>query len=245
MTFFYPEYDKKQALYWVVWSFVLLYVIGTGVYLGFFVHNVNFIHTWFSNPGSPGDMLVSFRGTFTSAAVRISVFSHVLSIFFLMALLAYRKSYGCNILWFILYIVCFLLTLVGLGALSGSYAHCNGQNQYGNICNDRLYCCPPEIHNNVANRCPNTLPCDPPKTLEDLNPNSDFLGLYWLNFILFVMQMVFIGMTIWVIYYKPKKQEEEEEEEEEEEKMEYPPSVPTTQKRITRSMASHGLKRRN
>ena len=34
MTFFYPEYDKQKTLYWVIWVFVLLYVIGAGIYLG-------------------------------------------------------------------------------------------------------------------------------------------------------------------------------------------------------------------
>lgn len=258
MTFFYPAYDRKQTLYWVVWVFVLLYVIGTGIYLGFFVHNVNFLHSWFTNPGAPGDMLVSFRGSFTSVAVRMTVFSHVLSIFFIMTLLSFRKFYGCNILWFVFYIVCFALSLAGLGALSASYANCNRQNQHGNICNDRRYCCPPEIYSNLANKCPNTLPCDPPVTVDDLRPNLDFQGLFWLNFILIVFQAAFIGLTIWVIYRKEPKEGEEEEDQPESKTLvdqdssffdkEPPKEEKNLANRIvTRSMIkkSHGLRQRN
>jgi len=248
MTFFYPAYDKRQTLYWIVWIFVLVYVIGAGVYIGFFVHNTSFIHTWFSNPSNPGDMLVSFRNTFTSVAVRITVFTHILSVFFVMTLIAYRKIYGCNILWFTLYILCFVLTLVGLAALSGSYAHCNDQNQYGNICNDFLYCCPVEIYSNPANKCPNTLPCDPPTTLDQLKPNSDFLGLYWLNFILMVFQIVFIGLTIWVIYWVKDDEEAEPEEAEETSSSSFekspPPELPAVKVKISSKGPSHGLRKR-
>lgn len=236
MTFFYPEYDERKTLYWGIWIFILLYVIGTGIYLGFFVHNISFLHTWFANPSTPGDMLVSFRGGFTSASVRISVFSHVLSIFFIMTMLSFRKIYGCNVIWFIVYIICFLLSLVTLAGLSGAYATCNHQNQFGNVCNDQLYCCPPEIFGNPANRCPNTLPCDPPVQVSELKPNADFLGLYWLHFILLVMQGFFIGLVIWV-----RKEPAEPAEPEQQEKLEYPPPVKTGKK----IKASHGLRLRN
>jgi hypothetical protein len=246
MTFFYPEYDKRQTLYWVVWVFILLNVIGVGIYLGFFVHNVAFLHTWFANPSTPGDMLVSFRNGFASVSVRISVFSQVLSLFFIMTMLAFRKIYGCNIIWFALYIVCVCLSLVTLAALSGAYAHCNGQNQFGNVCNDRKWCCVPEIYSNLANKCPNTLPCDPPVTLDDLRANSDFLGLYWMHFILLVFQAFFVGLTVYVIYkqqYHPPAKETEEEMEEEQPPIKYPPPVLNGKKMVIKK--AHGLRQRN
>lgn len=245
MTFYYPEYDKRASLYWAIWVFVLLYVIGTGIYLGFFVHNVSFLHTWFARPSVPGDMLVSFRNGFASVSVRISVFSHVLSVFFIMTMLSFRKIYGCNIIWFVLYVVCFLLSLVTLAALSGQYAHCNGQNQFGNVCNDRKWCCVPEIFSNLANKCPNTLPCDPPVTQDDLRANSDFLGLYWLNFILLVLQAVFIGLTIWVLYKKEDQPTEEKEEEEEQKPMDYPPAITGSKVVLGKKKKAHGLRLRN
>lgn len=206
-------YDTNSRFYWFIWIFIVLYTIGTGIYIGVFIQNFNITYTYFANPGAPGSELVSLRGSFTDVVVRMSVFGHVLSIMFLMCLIAYRKSFGAQVVWFGLYFLCFLLVLLNLGAGLSAYTHCNNQNQFGNICNDFKYCCPEEIYSNPANRCPNTMPCDPPLQRSDLKPNRDFLGLFWLNFILFFGQVVLMIVLGFVGQKETYEQEEEEYDE--------------------------------
>lgn len=219
MTLLSPGYDTSRGLYWFVWVFVILYVIGTGVYIGVFVQNISTVHTYFAQPSLPGSTLLSFRYTFTDVAVRLTVIAHILNPLFIMTLVAYRKDFGCNVVWFALYVAAFLMTLIGLGATAGSYANCNGAQQFGNICNDAAYCC-----KLLDPKCPNVLPCADPV---ELHPNADFLGLFWTNVILLVFQIAFVLVVVFFSGGKQKMDEPEEDPEGEEEPAYYAkPSAP-------------------
>ena len=164
---------------WQVYTFLLLYFIGTTIYIGAFVQSLSVIHTWFSNLGAPGQELVSFRGSFTDVSIRLTIIAHILNIAFILMMLAYKE---CVIVWFSLYFVTFLMILLGFTAMTNDYYYCNGQNQQGNICNDLRWCGPVEIQSNPANNCPNPLPySDPVVLLGELSPRPGFLGLYWTN----------------------------------------------------------------
>lgn len=243
MTLLHPAYDEKRNFYWFVWVLVVGYVAGILLYVGVFVQNNSMTHTWFANPGLPGSELTSFRGTFTDVAIRLSIIAHILCVAIIICMVIYRGNYACSSMWFILYIVTFLMTLIGFGALLASYVHCNGQNEHGNPCNDRKYCCVPEIYANPINRCPNTLPCDPPVLVEELCPNADFLGLFWVNTLLMLFFQV--GFIVMAIMNNRRDGEYEEEEDEvtpdaslpaKEEELKMP--VLLTSKRI------HGLRQR-
>lgn len=228
MTFFHPVYDRKPWFYWLLWIFLIIYTIVLGgVYLGLFVHNSSPLHSWFTKPGLPGDELVSFRGSFTVAMIRVSVFSHLFFLMFGMCLIAFRKTYGCNVVWFALILVCAILALIAWAAFTSSYSHCNGLNEFGNLCNDPRYCCVAEVLA-ATTFCPNVLPCAaPPVTLGELHPRGDFLGLYWTHTILFLMQGFFVGLVVWSMSLSPEEDEEEKEkEEEEEENVKQVPSAP-------------------
>jgi hypothetical protein len=72
-------------------------------------------------------------------------------------------------------------------------------------------CCKNEIHTNPAFGCKNTLDCP-----VDPKPNADFEGLFWLHFILFVMQCVWLGVYLYFLIDKKKDEKEEEVQEAEE-----------------------------
>lgn len=247
MTLLYPAYDRNETFYWFLWVLVIGYVIGVGVYIGVFIQNTSMVYTWFANPGAPGSELVSFRGTFTDVAIRLTIFSHVLALMIILCMVIYRGNYACSSLWFLLYVVTILMTIIGFGATLASYAHCNGQNEYGNPCNDLKWCCAPEIYSNPANRCPNTLPCDPAVTLGQLRANDDFLGLFWTNTILFIVFQ--LGFLIVSVYTNRNEGRDENEEGPEEEEDAFEKQAPSVNLPVTPSVRLakrvHGLRQRN
>ena len=75
-------------------------------------------------------------------------------------------------------------------ALGRDYRWCNNVagDQRDNLCNDKRWCCAPEINGNMANACPFsggvTCPDFPQITsVNDLQPDTDFLWLFWPNVI--------------------------------------------------------------
>ena len=193
---FYPWYDKLTWVYWVVWGWFALFLIGNILYVGLFVQNNSSTYTWFRNPGAPGTMLSSKRGTFEDISIRLSIIGNLVTLAVVCSWIMYRQNFGCNILWILLFGVMIFMTLLGNMGMGRFYNECNGQLQYGNICNDQNWCCVNEIFGNPLNGCPNTVPCAIPKSLNDLHPNQDFMGLFWLNFIMLVFQCAFLVFTI-------------------------------------------------
>ena len=164
----FPWYDTRKIFYYVIWILILLYIIGTGVYIGVFIQNNASVFTYFKNPGNPGAQLTSLRYKFVDICVRLSIFGHVFFTVFVCCMILYRKNYGCNIFWTILIGICFLLVFLGVIALSNDYYNCNGQNQFGNLCNSKEWCCVNDIYHNINNGCPYVIPCVPPGLLYDL-----------------------------------------------------------------------------
>lgn len=198
----YPWYDTSQFLYYFIWIFFITYVIGTGVFF-LFVQNNSVTYTWFSSPGNPGASLSSRRGSFLDVTVRLIIIVHIIFCGLVATMVLYRKNYGCNILWIILIILSILTVALGILALAREYANCNNQNEYGNLCNDPNWCNVNEIRMNPVNRCPDPSPSPSPALLSSLSPKPDFLGLFWTNFILFLMELTYLAMLIyyWSLEY--------------------------------------------
>jgi Ca2+/Na+ antiporter len=135
----------------------------------------------------------------------MTVFAHIFILACILCLIAYRDNNGCQIFWFIIYAICYILLLIGLGSLGREYSQCNREPY--NLCNDLKLCCKNEIHTNPAFGCKNTLDCP-----VDPKPNADFEGLFWLHFILFVMQCVWLGVYLYFLIDKKKEEKEEEED---------------------------------
>ena len=223
------KYETNQYVYWFLWCFVVAYVVVTTVWIAIFINNTSITHTWFKVPGAPGTELTSQRNSFTSISLRIAICAHLFIPIWIMTLIAYRSNVFISLLTLVAVGLSFVLCLWSLVALGDMYSHCNGQNQYGNLCNDPKWCCVHEILTNPANMCPNTIDCAPPLSFDDVGPNETFLGLFWMNFTLIVLQMVYliVMVIIWrwpyapamelpvTVEEEPEPQEEEEPEEEE------------------------------
>lgn len=214
----------------VIRIFAIVYIILASVYLGFFIQNLSTPYTWFSNLGAPGSTLVSYRGTFVDVTIRLSIFAHVFFPALVLLLLDNKIVYSL----IVIFTTMTLLAIVGMGT---SYSTCN--TAFGNICNDYAYCC-----KYPGNGCPTVIPC--PSILE-LSPNETFLGLFWINFVLFLMQLLYVIVMGYMFTKKPKLEEEEvaveeKKEEEEKEEVKEPPPVPVVlNARIEKRL--HGLRK--
>ncbi len=178
--------------YWAIWSFIVAYVILTSVFLSLYVHNLTIIHTWFSNLGAPGASLLSFRNTFAVIMIRIAIVIHIMSTSLIMLMIYNRADRRISIILFSIYVAGAALLLISIGATGAQYSSCN--REYGNFCNDPLYC--------AAYGCSGSFPSSDPVVLPaDLKANADFLGLFWMNFVLFIMQLGFIGVVFYFDVY--------------------------------------------
>lgn len=219
------NYDKKPSFYWFQWILFALYLIGVIVWISVFVQNIS--------------IPIAYRSSFTVIVLRMTIIAHIAIIAFIACLIAYRDNNGSQIFFFVLYAICYLILLLGLIGLGREYANCN--REPNNLCNSLKLCCKNEIHTNPTFNCPNTLDCPDPF---EVAPKDDFLGLFWLHFILFVFQCVWIGVYL---YYLVDKQEEEEVEEagkeEEAEEVKEPPKEDIEGK-IEPKKFIHGLRNR-
>lgn len=186
----------------------IVYIILVSVWLGIYIQNLSTTYTWFANLGAPGSALVSYRGTFVDVTIRLTIISHVM----IPGIVFYSLINDANKYAFYVFIIFSLLTLLGIVGTGTAYGSCN--TYFGNICNDLLYCC-----KFPGNGCPTVIPCP---SIINLGPNETFLGLFWINFVLFLMQLAYIFYV--GIYQKKQPKEkidEPEEEEEEQEKVVY------------------------
>ena len=189
------------AVYWSLWSYVILYVLVVSIpYLGIFVQNTAPLVTWFANPGQPGTGPVSFAGSFLDVCNRMNIVAQILVVPVIAMMIYGRSSYGGTIVWFTFYALTAVIALLDVAALGSSRSQANGPGQFGNPFNDPAYCCA-----YPAGGCPNTIPCSNPVTLPNqlgINTNAD--GLFWTVFVLFLMQLIFIGVWIYLFGFRDK-----------------------------------------
>jgi len=188
------NYDKKPSFYWFQWILFALVLIGALVWISIFVQNIS--------------IPINYRESFTVIVLRMTIIGHIAIVAFVLCLIAFRDNNGCQIFWFILYIIAYLILFLGIIALGREYSQCNREPY--NLCNDLKLCCKNEIHTNPTFNCPNTLDC--PISFE-VKPNDDFLGLFWLHFILFVFQCVWLAVYLYFLVTKKEEEEEEEKQE--------------------------------
>lgn len=250
------KYTSNSYVYWFLWCFVVAYVVVTTVWIAIFINNASITYTWFKYPGAPGTQLTSLRNSFTSVTLRIAIVCHLFVPIFVMTLIGYRSNTVISLGTLVAVGIAFIMCLFSLIALGDMYSHCNGQNQYGNLCNDPKWCCVHEILTNRANGCPNTVDCAPPLNFDDVHPNQTFLGLFWMDFTLVILQAVYLGVMIVIWRWPdapemelPMTQEEAPQEEEEEEPE--PAAAPIKSTFIeslapitaTRKRRTHGLRK--
>lgn len=192
-------YESSSALYYflqfAVWIYVLAYVAHMVLIL-----NTSVTHTYFKT--LPGGTLFSERYATARwiflmlGALRILVPIAVLSI------ILYRLHTNCMLWWiFVLALLVITDTLV-LISLGTDFGDCNGQNQFGNLCNSVTppWCCAPSIFGNPGNMCPNSAGCTPAVTVADLAPNSNFLWLFYatVGFVVLDLILLLLPIGLWV-----------------------------------------------
>ncbi len=240
---------SNPRVYLATWIFIVLYIILTAVWVSVFVQNNSPIYTWFANLGAPGSTLLSYRTTFVSIAIRLTIVSHILTVGIIALLIYNRSDRGLSYFFYALFLVLVMFTLIGVVATSTEYASCN--QRFGNLCNDPRYCCANPAD---GSGCGNPLPCSDPVVLPtDLIPNQEFLGLFWMNFVLFLMQLGF-AITVAVLDVQERRAGSKEEAVEEEETaptVQPPPleplnsAIPSAPLRGEEGIAkSHGLRKR-
>jgi hypothetical protein len=143
----------------------------------------------------------------------LTIFADLLILLLLPTSILFRYDYGCTITTWIFYLLSLAMLLFAMIGLATYYANCNGQSQFGNLCNDLQWCCVDEIYMNVDNRCPNTLGCPPGITLAELAPESTFLGIFWLTVVFVVFNTVYtIVALVWWCGAPPSPTKRLEEE---------------------------------
>lgn len=247
-------YATTPSLYWYLWVMLFFYVgLVIFVYIGVLIQNTSILYTYFLNPGAPGT-LTSLRYNFTAIMLLLSVIVNFCFPLFIMFAIIYRYDHGCSVLWVVFFVILIGLQVLIIAGLGDQYSTCNQNGQFGNLCNDLEYCC--VYYTDPVNQCPNTIACTPAKTASELAPNSDFLALFWFNFVfLFVFQLPYMIVTF--VYWFSDNGEKTAEfvEQDEREAGDYVKPIVVTSKAkkssssssrdvATNNAVGHGLKKR-
>lgn len=98
-------------------------------------------------------------------------------------------------------------TVITLGR---DYRYCNSVagDQRDNLCNDKRWCCAPEVNINEAHGCPfaGGVTCaDVPAiaSVNDLSPDTDFLWLFWPNVIYLFADMLIVLFFLGIFCVAP------------------------------------------
>ena len=179
------------------------YIIASLFYVGIFINNSNREHTYFKNPSIPGT-LYSERYDVYWFAYFFSVVAVTLIPVAVLMLMLFKNNVALYVILG-LFVILQLFTVV---IFSGAYVECNNDHQAGNPCNDKRWCCAPEVHAVPGNKCPNYTPCPGgPFNRQELHPDPDFVWIYWFN-IWFLVVHILLGL-----WYKFGDEPEGEEEE--------------------------------
>ena len=224
----------------VLYFLTFLYVLALLAFFACIILQIGVTHTYF-DPPSPIGQLVSERYTTLRWWSLALLALHIFVPAFVIMTWGERwlKRSGSLILWIVLLgflVAVFVLIVIALGM---EKSHCNGQNQKGNLCNDLLWCCIPDIYNNPQNGCPpgpctaSNPPIVLPTTLDDLQEDTYFVWLFWSHVGLTIASLLMLLIAIIVGFYEeeytplsnvrrvkriglPQELREGEEEEEEE-----------------------------
>lgn len=196
-------YEQSSSVYWWILALVLVYL---GLLFGQWVTmlNISPTHTLYSNPAMPG-ILYSLRYTSRGALALEMIATRVFLVGAILCLIIWRRHRGWSIAWTVLLALCFLAQVFGFFALVGEYADYDKDgNRYG-LAADDWFCCAPEHHAVAENFCINALPCGEPVppgfNRDQTRPNGRFLGLFWVNFVLFLLDVAWIiwFMVLWFL----------------------------------------------
>lgn len=188
-------YRYSNPWYFVIQFFLILYALSTLAYI-VLITLVNVEHTYF--PGTAINTLHSDRYTSVTWWAIFMACTHVLMVPFALMMITYRRSYGCSIFWFSLIFTLGFCDCYVFIVLGKDYQTCNNYDARGNICNDKAWCCAPQVNSVGSNACPisagGTCVSRPITALEELSPDADFVWLFATN-------VAYFGADILVIVF--------------------------------------------
>jgi len=204
-------------------------------------------HTYFKV--FPGGTLFSERYITTRWVFLMLALLRILVPITVLSMVLYRRSFGCTVVWMVALVLLVIVDTLVLVALGIDYGGCNGQNQFGNLCNsiDPEWCCVPEIFSNPLNMCPNSLDCTPAVALVDLGPRSDFVWLFYVTLAFVVLDYILLLVPLWLWLGGPivgVKYATGEEEEEQLVGGRYPPMLDRGKKQPLQALRVHAQRRR-
>lgn len=202
--------SKKYDPFWEGLLFFLSVVVALGVvaYAAGVLLHVAVRHTYF-DPASSMGVLVSDRYvTVTWWALAVSTLQlFVPALVYFVWIDRWLQKFGWVSLWVVLIGLAVVLQLSVVIKFGRDYANCNAQGEFGNLCNDLLWCCVPEIYANPINQCPPgpcTVAVPPvpiPATIGDTSPEPMFAVLLWFNVsFLAVSLLIFLILLGTLIY---------------------------------------------
>lgn len=211
-------YDISVGWYYVL--HILLVIYGLGYVASLMqLQNAHVEHTY--HKANDHGTLYSQRYVQLYWYALFFIAARVFVVFVVQSMLLYRKYFccggkvaGCTVMWSAFLVVLVIIELMVLSILGYYYGKCNGLDQLDNPCNDLKWCCAPEIFNNPANKCSNTIACTPPLTLASMVPDVDFVALFSVSVVFVAMDLVFLllPMGLWMTASHTVIQEEGEED---------------------------------
>lgn len=246
-------YRYSNPWYFAIQFFLILYGLSTLAYI-VLITLENVEHTYF--PGTAINTLHSDRYTSVTWWAIFLASTHVLMVPFALMMITYRRSYGCSVFWFSLIFTLGFCDSYVLIVLGNDYQTCNNYDARGNICNDKAWCCAPQVNSVGSNACPisagGTCASRPITGLEQLSADPDFVWLFATNVAYFVADTLVIVFFIVVSFCYPSSFRSANKEDEEESNLRRktpspsapPPESSDEDKILTKSSLPMGLVQR-
>jgi len=200
-------YTLKSPWYVVIQVFMILYALCTLAY-GVLIFNTRVTNTYF--PGTQINVYYTQRYVSIEWYALLFAAAHLLMYPMVMMMITYRASHGCSVFWMIIISLLCVMSCYIVLALGRDYASCNNPSgdQRDNLCNDLRWCCAPEVNQNAANACPfmSLTGCaDFPAitSVQSLNPNVDFLWLFWTNFVYLIADILIVAFFVGMFCVAP------------------------------------------
>jgi len=247
---------RTGSPFWEGLLFFLTIVMAVGIigYVCGVLLHIAVKHTYF-DPASPIGVLISDRYvTLTWWVLALSSLQSLIpAMVYFVWIDKWLRNTGWIVLWVFIVVLLVTMQLFVVIHLGGSNSNCNGQGQAGNLCNDLLWCCVPDIYLNVVNECPPgpcgvAIPAVPiPATIDDLSPDGMFQALLWFNVAFLIISglimLILIGTLVYsgrysVLKKVRRKKTSSPPEEQEEELIESEVVMNTGEKAVTRRRKS-------
>jgi hypothetical protein len=205
-------YLATNAWYWVIQVIWVIYMMGIPCYI-VLILNTEVVDTLFRIDLPYGTYFSMRYTSFWWVVMFMSGFKLFTAIIWPLATL-FRLSKGCSIMWLVFMFLFFssgVFVFIGQSVIFGK---CNQNGQVDNPCNSRTWCCVPEIYMNAENLCnqgPYPCPCPDditnvlncpvyPTSISQLNPDVDFLWIYFVNLFYTIVDAGMFGFYIYSFF---------------------------------------------